>query len=60
MSKRKPTPPMQGPGADMWRSIDEHDHPRAASEEVAREFTDGASELDGTSRREFMQTLVAG
>ena len=59
MSKRKPTPPVQGPGSDQWRSPDEHDNPEAVREAVAREFPDGASELDGTSRREFMQ-LVGG
>jgi MoCo/4Fe-4S cofactor protein with predicted Tat translocation signal len=56
MSKRKPTPPIV---SDQWRSVDEHDDPAAAQAEVVREFPDGASELDGTSRREFMQ-LVGG
>src|ERR1700750_2515297 len=54
MSKRKPPPPI---AAEGWRSVEEHDDPAAVEAELAREFTDGASELDGTSRREFMQLL---
>ena len=56
MSKRKPTAPI---ASDQWRSVDEHEHPEAAREAVVREFPDGASELEGASRREFMQ-LVGG
>ncbi len=57
--KRAPTPAATGPGSDQWRTIEENDNPDAFREAVAREFPDGASELDGTSRREFMQ-LVGG
>jgi MoCo/4Fe-4S cofactor protein with predicted Tat translocation signal len=56
MSKRKPTAPIE---SDHWRSVEEHDDPAAARAAVDREFSDGASELDGSSRREFMQ-LVGG
>src|SRR2546423_14043244 len=56
MSKRKPTAPIE---SDHWRSVEEHDHPEAAKAEVAREFGDGAAQLEGASRREFMQ-LVGG
>jgi molybdopterin-containing oxidoreductase family iron-sulfur binding subunit len=56
MSKRKPTAPIE---TDQWRSVEEHDDPAAAQESLAREFPDGASELDGSTRREFMQ-LVGG
>ncbi|MGZ3442530.1 MAG: TAT-variant-translocated molybdopterin oxidoreductase, partial [Polyangia bacterium] len=56
MSKRTPTTPIES--AD-WRSVEEHDDPAAAREALAREFPDGASELEGASRREFMQ-LVGG
>ena len=56
MSKRKPEAPIAA-AAEEWRSVDEHDDPAAAQAEVAREFTDGASELDGSTRREFMQLM---
>jgi MoCo/4Fe-4S cofactor protein with predicted Tat translocation signal len=56
MSKRKPTPPIE---TDQWRSVEEAADPAAAREALAREFPDGASELEGASRREFMQ-LVGG
>ena len=56
MSKRKPTAPIE---SDLWRSVEEQANPEAAAASVVREFPDGASELDGTSRREFMQ-LVGG
>src|SRR4051794_32876903 len=56
MSKRTPTPPIE---SDHWRTVEEHDDPIAAREALAREFPDGASELEGASRREFMQ-LVGG
>jgi molybdopterin-containing oxidoreductase family iron-sulfur binding subunit len=59
MSKRSPTPPVTGPGSDQWRSVDERDNPAALAEDVVREFPSGASELEGSSRREFMQ-LVGG
>ena len=56
MSKREPRAPIE---SDQWRSIEEHEDPAAARESLAREFPDGASELDGSTRREFMQ-LVGG
>jgi len=56
MSKRKPNAPI---AAEGWRSVEEHDNPEAMQAAVDREFTDGASELDGSTRREFMQ-LVGG
>ncbi|HEY2744782.1 MAG TPA: TAT-variant-translocated molybdopterin oxidoreductase, partial [Polyangia bacterium] len=56
MSKREKTPPI---AAEGWRSVDEQENPEKAQAEAVREFSDGASELDGTSRREFMQ-LVGG
>ena len=56
MSKRKPTLPIL---SEQWRSVAERDDQPAFQDAVAREFPDGASELDGTSRREFMQ-LVGG
>ena len=56
MSKRPPTPP--APDRTQWRSPAERD-PEALREAAAREFPAGASELDGTSRREFMQLVGA-
>ncbi len=56
MSKREPRAPIE---SDQWRSIEEHEDPAAARDSLAREFPDGASELDGSTRREFMQ-LVGG
>ena len=51
MSKREPRAPIE---SDQWRSIEEHEDPAAARDSLAREFPDGASELDGSTRREFM------
>ncbi|HEY1585549.1 MAG TPA: molybdopterin oxidoreductase, partial [Polyangia bacterium] len=59
MSKRKPEAPSAPGTIEGWRSVEEHDDPSKVQAEVAREFSDGSSELDGSTRREFMQ-LVGG
>ncbi|MDB4965332.1 MAG: Molybdopterin oxidoreductase [Myxococcales bacterium] len=59
MSKRAPTPPITGPGSEQWRTTEERDNPKAFENAVAAEFPPGAAELDGSSRREFMQ-LIGG
>lgn len=56
MSKRPPTPP--APDRTQWRSPAERD-PAVLHEAAVREFPAGASELDGTSRREFIQFVGA-
>ncbi|HEX4462826.1 MAG TPA: TAT-variant-translocated molybdopterin oxidoreductase, partial [Polyangia bacterium] len=56
MSKRIPTPPVESP---WWRTTAERDDHEAAQRAIAQEFPPGASELEGSSRREFMQ-LVGG
>src|SRR3954466_7230502 len=43
------------PAGKLWRSIEERS--RAITPGAANEFPGGASELDGTSRRGFMQLL---
>jgi molybdopterin-containing oxidoreductase family iron-sulfur binding subunit len=54
MTKRAPTAPVD---SELWRTTAERDDKEAYQEAVAREFPAGASELDGASRREFMQLL---
>jgi MoCo/4Fe-4S cofactor protein with predicted Tat translocation signal len=56
MSKRVPTPPVESP---LWRTTSERDDHEAVERAVAAEFPAGAGELDGSSRREFMQ-LIGG
>jgi MoCo/4Fe-4S cofactor protein with predicted Tat translocation signal len=54
MTKRAPTAPVD---SELWRSTAERDDKEAYQQAVAREFPPGASELDGASRREFIQLM---
>jgi molybdopterin-containing oxidoreductase family iron-sulfur binding subunit len=60
MSKRAPTPQLPAPtGNEYWRSLDERADTPEFRAELEREFPPGASELDGASRREFIQLAGA-
>jgi molybdopterin-containing oxidoreductase family iron-sulfur binding subunit len=67
MSKRGPYPFQYGldqPQQDeatprQWRSLEEYANAKEFKEALAREFPEGASELEGSSRREFIQLMGA-
>ena len=47
----------QSPPPRLWRSLEERDRDPTLLREAAAEFPPGASELDGVSRRNFIQLL---
>lgn len=58
--KRKfdhPAAPASGPR--YWRSLDELADSPGFREQVAREFPDGASSIEGVDRRQFMKIMAA-
>jgi molybdopterin-containing oxidoreductase family iron-sulfur binding subunit len=61
--KRKfehPAPPAGAPtGPRYWRSLDELADTPGFREQLAREFPDGASSIDGVDRRQFMKIMAA-
>jgi molybdopterin-containing oxidoreductase family iron-sulfur binding subunit len=46
-------------GPQYWRSLDELTETPGFKEQVAREFPEGASNLDGVDRRQFMKIMAA-
>ncbi|OYU98695.1 MAG: hypothetical protein CFE26_27140, partial [Verrucomicrobiales bacterium VVV1] len=46
-------------GPQYWRSLDELAATPGFKEQLAREFPDGASNLDGVDRRHFMKLMAA-
>jgi molybdopterin-containing oxidoreductase family iron-sulfur binding subunit len=57
MSKREKGPAPEP--SEVWRSDEQRVGGETFREEVAREFPAGAAELEGSSRREFMQLVGA-
>ena len=46
-------------GPQYWRSLDELSATPGFKEQLAREFPEGASNLDGVDRRQFMKIMAA-
>jgi molybdopterin-containing oxidoreductase family iron-sulfur binding subunit len=46
-------------GPKYWRSLDELSAAPGFQAQLAKEFPDGAAELDGTDRRQFMKIMAA-
>ncbi len=51
--------PRELSGPRYWRSLDELAESPGFREQVAREFPEGASSLDGVDRRQFMRLMAA-
>jgi len=54
-----PTEQEQLTGPKYWRSLDELSATPGFQAQLAREFPDGAAELDGVDRRNFMKIMAA-
>lgn len=54
-----PTEQEQLTGPKYWRSLDELSATPGFQAQLAREFPDGAAELDGVDRRHFMKIMAA-